>query len=120
MIEEEKEIKKPNENEQNKNNPLHGIKLKDIVGELEAHYGWEFLGQLINIRCFQYDPSLNSCLKFLRKNQWARDKVEKLYLSMINRKEEEEQLKECGYLYKEYKLDVVIANYGYIFSKLLQ
>jgi len=50
---------------------------------LVDQYGWEELGQRINIRCFNYDPSINSCLKFLRKTPWARTKVENLYIAMI-------------------------------------
>ncbi len=65
------------------NNPLHGIKLQQIVEELVAQYGWETLGQRINIRCFQHEPSVKSCLKFLRRTPWARTKVEELYLEMI-------------------------------------
>lgn len=62
------------------NNPLHGIKLKEIVEFLVDKYGWEELGARINIRSFNYDPSVNSSLKFLRKTPWAREKVEQLYL----------------------------------------
>ena len=62
------------------NNPLHGIKLADILEALENEYGWEELGKRINIRCFNYDPSIKSSLKFLRRTPWAREKVEKLYL----------------------------------------
>ena len=69
--------------EEHKNNPLHGINLKQIMNELVDQYGWEELGQRINIRCFNYDPSINSCLKFLRKTPWARTKVENLYMAMI-------------------------------------
>ena len=65
------------------NNPLHGIKLQQIVEELVAHYGWDTLGQRINIRSFQNDPSVKSSLKFLRRTPWARAKVEELYLEMI-------------------------------------
>lgn len=65
------------------NNPLHGVKLVDILEKLLAEYGWEELGMKINIRCFTYDPSIKSSLKFLRKTPWARDKVEQLYLNMI-------------------------------------
>jgi len=61
------------------NNPWHGIKLEQIVDELEKYYGWEELGSRININCFNSNPSLKSSLKFLRKTPWARDKVEKLY-----------------------------------------
>jgi len=59
---------------------LHGIKLADIVERLVEHYGWDELGERIDINCFQVDPSIKSSLKFLRKQQWARDKVEELYL----------------------------------------
>jgi len=62
------------------NNPLHGIKLEQIVTELVDHYGWEELAIRININCFKSDPSVKSSLKFLRKTQWARDKVEALFL----------------------------------------
>lgn len=65
------------------NNPLHGITLKTIVEELEAAYGFEVLGQHINIRCFTQDPSIKSSLKFLRKTQWARDKVEQFYIDRM-------------------------------------
>jgi len=67
------------------NNPLHGIKLTDILEQLVDEYGWEELGMRINIRCFTHNPSIKSSLAFLRKTPWARDKVERLYLKM-NRK----------------------------------
>ena len=63
-----------------KQDPLHGITLKMIVTQLEKEFGWEKLGQNINIKCFTSDPSINSSLKFLRKTPWARSKVEALYL----------------------------------------
>ncbi|MBT7071500.1 MAG: DUF2132 domain-containing protein [Anaerolineae bacterium] len=66
------------------NNPLHGIKLQQIVEELVAHYGWEELGFRINIRSFTHEPSVKSSLKFLRRTPWARAKVEALYLEMIS------------------------------------
>lgn len=62
------------------NNPLHGIKLEQIIIDLVDHYGWGKLSTLINIQCFYNDPSIKSSLKFLRRNQWARDKVEALYI----------------------------------------
>jgi len=65
------------------NNPLHGITLKQIVTELELHYGWEGLADRIRIHCFTYDPSLKSSLTFLRKTPWAREKVESLYLETM-------------------------------------
>lgn len=64
------------------NNPLHGIKLASILEVLLEHYGWEGLAKKININCFKNDPSIKSSLKFLRKTQWARDKVEQLYLDL--------------------------------------
>ncbi len=74
------------ESEKNKNNPLHGIKLKNILEALVKHYGWKKLGNLIDIRCFLFDPTINSSLKFLRKTPWARTKVEELYLEMVDKK----------------------------------
>lgn len=68
------------------NNPLHGITLERVVAELVEHYGWEILAERININCFKNDPSVKSSLKFLRKTQWARDKVESLYISTFNTK----------------------------------
>lgn len=62
------------------NNPLHGVRLVDILEFLVDEYGWEKLGENINIKCFTNNPSVKSSLKFLRKTQWARDKVEALYL----------------------------------------
>ncbi|EPJ44003.1 MAG: hypothetical protein OFPII_38020 [Osedax symbiont Rs1] len=66
------------------NNPLHGKKLADIVAELVEAYGWEQLAVRININCFKQDPSIKSSLKFLRRTQWARDKVEALYLEYLD------------------------------------
>ncbi len=67
-------------------NPLHGLKLADILHSLVAYYGWEELALKININCFKSNPSINSSLKFLRKTPWARDKVEHLYLFMERQK----------------------------------
>ncbi len=66
------------------NNPLHGITLEKVVTQLEEHYGWDELGQRIDINCFNIDPSVKSSLKFLRKTQWARDKVEALYVETFS------------------------------------
>ena len=63
-------------------NPLHGLTLEAILTELVSVYGWENLGQQIDIRCFTSDPSIASSLKFLRKTPWAREKVEGLFLFM--------------------------------------
>ena len=65
------------------NNPLHGIKLEQIINDLVAHYGWEYMGTMINIRCFNENPSVKSSLKFLRRTPWARTKVEQMYLNML-------------------------------------
>lgn len=62
-------------------NPLHGMTLEKILNALVAEYGWKKLDNLVKINCFYNNPTIKSSLKFLRKNQWARDKVEKLYLS---------------------------------------
>lgn len=62
------------------NNPLYGVKLKDVLTELVDHYGWEILAAYLNINCFKKNPSIDSSLKFLRKTDWARDKVEGFYL----------------------------------------
>ena len=72
--------------EQQLNNPLHGVKLVDILNHLVSYYGFEELGSKISIRCFTHDPSINSSLKFLRKTPWARTKVEQLYLKNIKPK----------------------------------
>ena len=63
------------------NNPLHGITLEKLLNQLVGHYGWDELGREIDIRCFNWEPSIKSSLKFLRKTQWARDEVEALYLA---------------------------------------
>ena len=59
--------------------------LEAILTELVERYGWEQLGQQINIRCFTHDPSLGSSLKFLRRTPWARTKVEELYVLGLDR-----------------------------------
>lgn len=69
--------------ESHANDPLHGVKLADILEHLVEVYGWEELGDKIRIRCFTHDPSIKSSLTFLRKTPWARTKVERLYLKSI-------------------------------------
>lgn len=66
--------------EQQPNNPLHGVKLVDILEFLVEKYGWDELGMKIDIRSFNNNPSIKSSLKFLRRTPWAREKVERLYL----------------------------------------
>ncbi len=62
--------------------PLHGITLEQILIVLVDHYGWRRLASMIEIRCFMFDPSITSSLKFLRKTPWARKKVEELYIHL--------------------------------------
>lgn len=66
----------------NSKDPLHGKTLEMILTELVEHFGWEDLGSIIDIRCFNFDPSIKSSLTFLRKTPWARKKVEELYISI--------------------------------------
>ncbi|MCS5586879.1 MAG: VF530 family protein [Porticoccaceae bacterium] len=68
-----------------KNNPLHGVTLERVVTRLEEHYRWDGLAQRIDINCFKSDPSIKSSLTFLRKTQWARDKVERLYIATFEK-----------------------------------
>ena len=65
---------------------LHGKTLETILTELVAHFGWEALGEMIRINCFTSNPSIKSSLTFLRKTPWARQKVEDLYVRMIDSK----------------------------------
>lgn len=67
-------------NHSHPNDPLHGITLETILKQLVEHYGWDELGRMIPINCFNFDPSIQSSLKFLRKTPWARRKVEDLYV----------------------------------------
>lgn len=63
-----------------KNNPLHGKTLEQILHSLVEKFGWDELGRIIRINCFNDNPSIQSSLKFLRKTEWARKKVEELYI----------------------------------------
>lgn len=65
-------------------NPLQGLTLEVLLTRLVERYGWENLGQKINIRCFNLDPSMSSSLKFLRRTPWARTKVEELYIDSLD------------------------------------
>ena len=70
--------------------PLHGVTLEMMLNRLVEQYGWEELGSMVNIRCFQKDPSIKSSLTFLRRTPWARKKVEKLYIkTKCNRDEKD-------------------------------
>lgn len=68
------------------NDPLHGVTLEMILTRLFEHYGWNEMGKVINIKCFNNDPSIQSSLKFLRRTPWARKKVENLYLRSFGKK----------------------------------
>lgn len=67
------------------NDPLHGKSLKTIVEQLVEFYGFDTLGELINIKCFKENPSVKSSLTFLRKTDWARKKVEELYIRSLKK-----------------------------------
>ena len=68
------------------NNPLHGVKLLDMLNYLVENLGWEKMAELVNIRCFKDEPSVKSSLKFLRTTPWAREKVEIMYTNALKRK----------------------------------
>ena len=70
-------------------NPLHGVTLEKILCDLVDHYGWDELYTIIEIRCFYNDQSIKSSLKFLRKTNWARVKVEEIYLNLIGQEKKE-------------------------------
>ncbi|MGR4871558.1 VF530 family DNA-binding protein [Variovorax sp. LARHSF232] len=72
-------------------NPLHGLTLEAILTALVEYYGWPGLGDRVQVRCFNVDPSIGSSLKFLRKTPWAREKVESLYLFMLREQKREQQ-----------------------------
>jgi len=62
------------------NNPLHGLGLKSLLTEIIDHYGFEILFAYLNINCFKTNPSIDSSVKFLKKTDWAREKIEVFYL----------------------------------------
>ena len=64
-------------------NPLHGITLQKMLEQLVAYYGFDTLGELIKIKCFTVNPTIKSSLTFLRKADWARTKVEELYIKSL-------------------------------------
>ncbi|HXN35827.1 MAG TPA: VF530 family protein [Opitutaceae bacterium] len=65
--------------------PLHGVTLERLLTELVARVGWQEMARRVAIRCFLFDPSIKSSLTFLRKNPWARAKVEAIYVDLISR-----------------------------------
>jgi len=62
------------------NNPLHGLGLKDMLIEIVDQYDFEILFAYLSINCFKTNPSIDSSVKFLKKTDWAREKVEAFYL----------------------------------------
>jgi uncharacterized protein (DUF2132 family) len=70
---------------QQSKDPLHGITLKSILEKLVDHYGFDTLGELIKIKCFNDNPSIKSSLTFLRKTDWARKQVEELYVQSASK-----------------------------------
>jgi len=65
--------------------PLHGITLQKILEIVVEQYGFDTLGQLVKIKCFNENPSVKSSLTFLRKTDWARKQVEELYIKTIRK-----------------------------------
>lgn len=77
--------------EEQLSNPFHGVKLAQILERLVDYYGWEYLGERVNIRCFKYNPTMKSSLGFLRRTTWAREFVEDVYIEMLEDKEADEK-----------------------------
>lgn len=71
--------------EEQQNNPLHGLKLKTMITELVDFYGWDVLDAALRLDCFYRNPSIESCHKFLKKTEWASEKVENFYLYKFKR-----------------------------------
>ena len=66
--------------------PLHGITLESVVNQLVQRHGWSEMGRRINIRCFQFNPTVKSSLTFLRKTPWARQQVEDWFIRELPQK----------------------------------
>ncbi|MDD8058439.1 MULTISPECIES: VF530 family DNA-binding protein [Shewanella] len=71
--------------EEQQNNPLHGLKLETLITELVECYDWKILYAALKLECFNLNPSIEGCLKFLKKTEWAREKVENFYLYRYKR-----------------------------------
>jgi uncharacterized protein (DUF2132 family) len=85
--------------------PLNGKTLQSILEFLLEKYGWQELGRLINIKCFQINPSIKSSLTFIRKTDWARAKVESLYFMLLGLKREK----------RIYKIGIKLIIYLWIY-----
>jgi len=72
-------------NQEQPNNPLHGYTLEQIVISLSDYYGWDGLAERIPVRCFMFDPTVKSSLKFLRRTPWARKKMEDLFVYTLEK-----------------------------------
>ena len=70
---------------QHPRDPLHGVTLQKLLEAMVAKYGWRELAYRIPIRCFMFDPTIKSSLIFLRKNPWAREKLENWYVGDIRK-----------------------------------
>ncbi|MBM7036058.1 hypothetical protein ST37_14350 [Vibrio sp. qd031] len=71
--------------EEQQNNPLHGVGLEQVITELVDHYGWDILDTAMRFNCFHMNPSIASSVKYLKKTEWAREKLERFYLSRYKR-----------------------------------
>tara|TARA_R110001583_G_scaffold53742_4_gene165377 strand:- start:85 stop:636 length:552 start_codon:yes stop_codon:yes gene_type:complete len=71
--------------EEQQNNPLHGLSTEQLLTELVEHYGWKILYTAMRFHCFKVNPSIEGSLKFLKKTEWARTKIENFYLSRFKR-----------------------------------
>ncbi len=87
MIEHEPAAGKENKmsTEELKNSPLHGLSTETLLTELVAFYGWDVLDVAVDLKCFRIDPTIPSCLIFLKKAEWARNRVEDFYLYQFKR-----------------------------------
>ncbi len=80
------------------NNPLHGVTLEAMLTYLVENLGWEDLAFRVHVRCFEYNPSIKSSLVFLRRTDWARKKVEKIYLKMTAKKNDRPKGEDPGFI----------------------
>jgi len=69
--------------DKNPKDQLHGITLENLLTQLVQRHGWGELARRIPVRCFMFDPSIKSSLKFLRQTPWARKRVEDWFISEL-------------------------------------
>jgi len=69
--------------DKNPKDPLHGITLENLLTQLVQRHGWGELARRIPVRCFMFDPSIKSSLKFLRQTPWARKRVEDWFIGEL-------------------------------------